>query len=406
MTAGDAAASRVSDRALVVMLAAITAAGPVALNIYLPALPEVQAHFATSVARMNTTVSAALIAFAAGMLVFGPVSDRYGRRPVILAGQCVFALGSVLCLVAPSLEALLLGRVVQALGTAAGLVVARAMLGDLYGRERMAGMIALLTMVMVVGPTTAPLVGGILTETFGWKSVFAALLAANLATIAVAWRYLPETRARDLATNSPRELARASWSMVRQPAFLGFTIQAGVIYATFLTFISIAPYVMVNLGHSSTEYGMWYLLVSIGYFLGNWTVTRVVKRIGLHRLIMLGLSVQLGSAMLGAAIALAGWWHPAAIFVPMGLLGIGQGLALPNISASAIALAPHVAGSASSMLGFSQQMIGAIAVQSMAGFATDSPVPIYVFTVAAALFAWISLFVLPRSPEAADPARA
>lgn len=397
MTAGADTGKAASDRSLLLLLAAITAAGPVAMNIYLPALPEVQAHFGTSVAQMNTTVSAALVAFAIGILVYGPVSDRYGRRPVILAGQAVFALGSLLCLVAPSVESLLAGRVVQALGTSAGLVVARAMLGDLYGREKMARMLATLTMVMVVGPTTAPLFGGLLTEAFGWKSIFAALLAVNVATALLAWWRLPETRRSGAAGSSARELARASWTMVRKPAFLGFTIQAGVIYATFLTFISIAPYVMVRLGHSSTEYGLWYLLVAIGYFIGNWGVTRVVGRIGLHRLIALGLTLQLGSALLGAALVIGGLWHPAAIFLPMGLLGIGQGLALPNITASAVALAPHTAGSASSLLGFSQQMIGALAVQAMAVLPTTSPVPIYLFTVAVSLLAWASLYVLPRA---------
>lgn len=386
-----------SNRLLLGLLAAITAAGPIAMNIYLPALPRVQAYFGTSVADVNLTVSLPLIAFAIGVFVYGPVSDRFGRRPVILGGQLVFALGNLLCLFAPSFGMLLAGRVVQALGTSAGLVVARAMLGDLYGREKMARMLAYLTMIIVIGPTVSPLIGGFVTEAFGWHALFGLLLATNFVILAVVWRFLPETRSDADRRQGASGLARMSLAVVRQPTFLGLALQSGMIFSVFLAFISIVPYVMVSLGHSSTEYGLWYLAVAIGYFLGNWVVTRFATRAGLRRLIEMGMAIQLVSAVGGAGLVVAGFWQPAALFVPMGVLSFGQGLALPNITASAVALAPRTPGAASSMLSFSQQLIGAIAVQGMAVFATTTPVPIYIFMVAASLAAWASLFMLPRA---------
>lgn len=386
-----------SNRLLLGLLAAITAAGPIAMNIYLPALPRVQAHFGTSVADVNLTVSLPLIAFAIGVFVYGPVSDRFGRRPVILGGQLVFALGNLLCLFAPSFGMLLAGRVVQALGTSAGLVVARAMLGDLYGREKMARMLAYLTMIIVIGPTVSPLIGGFVTEAFGWHALFGLLLATNFVILAVVWRFLPETRSDADRRQGASGLARMSLAVVRQPTFLGLALQSGMIFSVFLAFISIVPYVMVSLGHSSTEYGLWYLAVAIGYFLGNWVVTRFATRAGLRRLIEMGMAIQLVSAVGGAGLVVAGFWQPAALFLPMGVLSFGQGLALPNITASAVALAPRTPGAASSMLSFSQQLIGAIAVQGMAVFATSTPVPIYIFMVAASLAAWASLFMLPRA---------
>jgi DHA1 family bicyclomycin/chloramphenicol resistance-like MFS transporter len=386
-----------SNRLLLGLLAAITAAGPIAMNIYLPALPRVQAYFGSSVAEVNLTVSLPLIAFAIGVFVYGPVSDRFGRRPVILGGQLVFALGNLLCLLSPSFGTLLAGRVVQALGTSAGLVVARAVLGDLYGREKMARMLAYLTMIIVIGPTVSPLIGGFVTEAFGWHALFGLLLATNFVVLAVVWRFLPETRSDADRRQGASGLARTSLAVVRQPTFLGLALQSGMIYAIFLAFISIVPYVMVSLGHSSTEYGLWYLAVAIGYFLGNWVVTRFATRAGLRRLIEMGMAVQLASALGGAGLVLAGLWQPAVLFLPMGVLGFGQGLALPNITASAVALAPRTPGAASSMLSFSQQLIGAIAVQGMAVFATSTPVPIYMFMVAASLAAWASLFMLPRA---------
>lgn len=386
-----------SNRLLLGLLAAITAAGPIAMNIYLPALPRVQAYFGTSVADVNLTVSLPLIAFAIGVFVYGPVSDRFGRRPVILGGQLVFALGNLLCLFAPSFGMLLAGRVVQALGTSAGLVVARAMLGDLYGREKMARMLAYLTMIIVIGPTVSPLIGGFVTEAFGWHALFGLLLATNFAILAVVWRFLPETRSDADRRQGASGLARMSLAVVRQPTFLGLALQSGMIFSVFLAFISIVPYVMVSLGHSSTEYGLWYLAVAIGYFLGNWVVTRFATRAGLRRLIEMGMAIQLVSAVGGAGLVVAGFWQPAALFLPMGVLSFGQGLALPNITASAVALAPRTPGAASSMLSFSQQLIGAIAVQGMAVFATSTPVPIYIFMVGASLAAWASLFMLPRA---------
>lgn len=397
MTADGANAPRKpADRPLIVLLAAIAAAGPFAMNVYLPALPVVQAHFGASVPEMNTTVSVALLAFAVGILLFGPLSDRYGRRPVILGGLGVFALGNLLCLAAPTLEVLVAGRAVQSCGSAAGLVVARAMLGDLYARETMARMLAYLTMVMVVGPTVAPLIGGAVTDAWGWRALFGVLLVVNAAVVGVTWRHLPETRAVGERGASMAALLGESFALLRQRAFLGFTVQAGVIYATFLAFISIVPYVMVELGHSSTEYGLWYLLLAGGYFVGNWWVTRVATRVGLRRLIVAGTTGQLVFAFIGLGLMLAGFWHPAAIFIPFAVLSVAQGLALPNLNASAVALAPRTAGAASSMLGFSQQLIGATAVQLMAMFQTATPVPIYVFCFVVSVAAWISLYVLPH----------
>ena len=393
---GPAAPPPLADRTLIVLLAAIAASGPFAMNVYLPALPVVQAHFGATVPEMNTTVSVALLSFAVGILLFGPMSDRYGRRPVILGGLCVFALGNLLCLAAPTLEVLLAGRAVQSFGSAAGLVVARAMLGDLYAREKMARMLAYLTMVMVVGPTVAPLVGGAVTDAWGWKALFGVLLVANASVLGITWRWLPETRAAGDRAGSVGALLGESLGMLRQRAFLGFTVQAGVIYAIFLAFISIVPYVMIELGHSSTEYGLWYLLLAGGYFIGNWWVTRVATRVGLRRLIVAGTTAQLAFAVLGLGLVLAGQWHPAAIFIPFAALSLAQGLALPNLNASAVSLAPRTAGAASSMLGFSQQFIGAVAVQGMAIFPTDTPVPIYVFCVVVSVAAWISLHVLPH----------
>lgn len=394
-----------TERRLIVLLAAVTAAGPVALNIYLPVLPAVRAEFDVSVAAASTTVTAPLIAFAVGLLFCGPMSDRYGRRPVILGGLAVFALGCLLALLATSVPMLTGARVIQAVGSSAGITVARAMMGDLFPREKLARMIAYLTMVMVLANALAPAAGGVLAQVANWRIVFALLLAAAVAVIWAALRWLPETRAAD-ARGGAREIAAAALALAARPAFLGYVVQSGVVYATFIVFIALMPYVFVqSLGHTPAEYGFWYLSIAIGYFIGNWHVTRYATRVGVQRLLRLGVVVQCACAVLAWALAYAGVWHPAAIFLPWALLAYGQGLMLPNVMASAVALAPQYAGAASGLLGFAQQIIGAVSAQAMALAPTRTPVPVATFVAAACVFALVVLLLGPRPTSQPGNAR-
>ena len=230
-----------SNRSLVAILAAITAVGPSAVNIYLPALPVLRQHFATDVANVQLTVSVALLAFSVGLLAHGPLSDRFGRRPIVLIGLTIFNLGSLLCLVAPTLEWLIAGRAIQALGTSAGMIVSRAIVNDLYPREKMARMIAWLTMVTVIAPMLAPWVGGKLMVVAGWRSVFVLLTVAGILILWAAWRWLPETRVLRPSHLESHSVAAEASALLRQPAFLGYTIQGAVIFAVFFVFVSTMP---------------------------------------------------------------------------------------------------------------------------------------------------------------------
>ena len=381
-----------SDRFILTLLALISATGPVALNIYLPALPSVQQEFTASVPDVQWSLSLALIAYASGLLLCGPLSDRFGRRPVLLGGIVVFLVGVVMCLFAASLQWLVAGRCVQAIGTAAGLIVSRAIVADLYPREKMAGMIASLTMVMVIGPTVAPSIGGWLVVQFGWRSLFVFLLGVGVAILWATWRYLPETRGEQTHPAGPRDQWRAARELLRRPLFAGFTLQGAVIYAVFLVFISIAPYVMVTgLGRPPTEYGTYYLLVAFGYFMGNWVVTRFGMRLGSLSLMNQGVAIATVSTLIALALHQLGLVHPAWIFVPMGILAFGQGMALPNVNASAVSLAPQNAGLASSIVGFTQQIVGAVCVQWIGTYPVDTPLPMLIFCAVASIFALVVL---------------
>jgi DHA1 family bicyclomycin/chloramphenicol resistance-like MFS transporter len=387
-----------SDRSLVVLLAAIAAAGPVSLNIYLPALPAVQAAFGASVPDVQLTLSLALLAYASGLLMYGPLADRFGRRPVLLVSLVIFLAGTFLCLIAPSLGLLIAGRCVQAFGTAAGLIVSRAIVSDLFPRERMARTIASLTMVMVIGPTVSPSIGGWLVAQFGWRSVFAVMVVVGVAILLAVWRRLPETRDTAVPTIGLREQWHAARRLLGLPAFAGLTFQGATIYTVFLVFVSTAPHVMATgLGRPPTEYGFYYLFLAGGYFLGNWVVTRFASRVGVMALMNAGVLISALSAGTTLGLFALGFEHPLWIFLPIGGVFFGQGVALPNVSASAVSLAPQNAGLASSVLAFTQQIVASICVQWIGTYPVDTALPMLTFCAIASLLAFAVLRIFMKS---------
>jgi DHA1 family bicyclomycin/chloramphenicol resistance-like MFS transporter len=386
-----------SDRRLLVLLAAVSALGPVATNLYLPALPAVREYFGASVAEVQATFSVSLVMFAFGILAWGPVSDRYGRRAAVIGGLAIMIAGAVVSLAARDLSWLVLGRGLQAFGTATGIVTARAIVSDLYPVDRMVRVLASLTMVAVLGNSLAPVLGGLITASLGWRAIFAVLVLAALAVGLAAWRGLPETRPPGAHPPGARDMAGTAWSLLRMPMFAGCVLQSAVVYATFLVFISLAPYVMVAaLGRSPTEFGFYYLFIAAGYFLGNWSVKRYMARHDLHWMVVTGVLLSAVGAVAALAFVALGLTHPLWIFVPIGVLSYGQGLALPNVTATAVSLAPQHAGVASSTIGFLQQIIGAAAVQWMGHFPTDTALPVLVFCAVVCVLGVGMLYVFPR----------
>jgi len=386
-----------SDRALLVLLAAIAALGPIATNLYLPALPAVREHFDASVAAVQATFSISLVSFAIGILAWGPIADRYGRRTAVLSGLCIMVVGALVSLVAQDLRWLVAGRGIQAFGTATGIVVARAILSDLYPVERMSKALAQVTMVAVLGNALAPVFGGFITAGFGWRAIFAALLVTAAAIGIAAWRSLPETRPPTDRLPRGREMAATAWQLIRMPLFAGCVLQSAVIYATFLVFISLAPYVMVSAyGRPTTEFGFYYLFIAAGYFLGNLSVSRMMSHHDLHWMVVMGVLMSAAGAVVALVFVALGFTHPLWIFVPIGVYAYGQGLALPNVTATAVSLAPQHAGVASSTIGFLQQIIGALSVQWMGHFSTDTALPMMLFVAVVCVLGLGMLYVFPR----------
>jgi DHA1 family bicyclomycin/chloramphenicol resistance-like MFS transporter len=289
------------------------------------------------------------------------------------------------------------GRGVQAFGTATGVVVARAIVSDRYPFERMARALAHLTMVVIVGNATAPAIGGFLASLLGWRAIFGVLLVGVLIVATLIAKFLPETRSLDGDPRRTRDMLRTTRRLLTMPLFLGCVVQCGVVYVTFLVFISLAPYVMVSaLGRPATEFGFYYLLIALGYFLGNWSAGRLVSRRSMHAVVSHGLAVQVAGAACALAAVMLGITHPLGIFVPIGVLAYGQGLALPNVTATAVSLAPQQAGVASSVVGFLPMIVGALGVQWMGVFPTDTAYPVLVFCLVVSALGAAALKVFPR----------
>src|SRR5471030_2193989 len=207
--------------ALTALLAALSAIGPLTTDMYLPSLPDIARQLGASTAQVQLTISAYLIGFAVGQILYGPVSDRHGRKPVLLAALALYCVASLACALSTSIEMLIVARFVQALGGSGGIVLARAVVRDLYSGVRAGRELSLIGSVMALAPVLAPIVGGVLQTGFGWRSIFVTLIAAGLACASIVWFLLPETlSARATEPVSPSTMLKSYRAVARHPAYL------------------------------------------------------------------------------------------------------------------------------------------------------------------------------------------
>jgi MFS transporter, DHA1 family, multidrug resistance protein len=382
---------------LLLLLMVMTSTGPVSLNILVPAVPKLTELMRTDVGTVQLTLSLFLLSLAVSQLVLGPLSDRFGRRPVVLGGLALATFGSLAGIAATSVEWLIIARIVQALGASTGIVIGRAIIRDLYERERAASMIGLVTTVMVIAPMFAPALGGFLDTLFGWQSIFVFLTGFNALVLVWAMRTLPETRAVSAeASNVLHDWAQ----LLRSPTFHGYVLCGGFGTAQFFIFIGGGPHAVVSMmGRSSAEYGLWFAITSIGYMGGNFIASRLSQQLGLRRMILGGLALQV-FGVLGQIVGFALFpaLGPALLFVPQIVISLGNGIMLPNAIAGAVSVVPQAAGAASGITGFTQMAVGAAAAQaiSMILVHAATPMPIPLMTLGVILIAAVSYLALVR----------
>jgi MFS transporter, DHA1 family, multidrug resistance protein len=404
MSASAPSSPDLSRRPSLAILIAVTALGPMALNIFIPAMPGMVAVFGTDYGTIQLTLTLYLLGVAVAQLFMGPLSDRFGRRPVLLVGILLFLLGSLGAALAISVEQLIVARIVQAVGGCAGLVLGRAIVRDTHSREDSASMIGYITMVMVVAPMLAPLIGGHIDTLFGWRATFFTVLAVGLVVLAFAWPLLHETNHQRQASTGPLEMLRGFSLLLRDTAFTGYAINISFTTAVFFAFLAGANYIMIEiLDRPSSDYGNYFVMNAVSYMVGNFLSGRLSRRIGPDRMILTGCLLALAGVALLTALALGSEMVPLSLFGPVMLVGLGNGLSLPNATAAAISLRPELAGTASGLTGFLQMAVGALATLVVGHLQDDTVFPMVGVMSAAAIIAFLG-YILARSAQAARAA--
>lgn len=394
-------------RALLLILAAFTAAGPLSMQIFLPALPAIQQGFQVDPAASQLLISLAMAAFGVAQLAYGPLSDRFGRRPVLIVGLVMFLVGSAMCLLAPSLSVLVAGRIVQAAGSAAGMVLPRAIIRDLCDRHEAARGIARLTTIMVIAPMLAPLVGAALSDLIHWRVIFLVMTAFAGLTVWLALRRLTESHHARTPLPGPAGLLDSYRELLRQRMFVAYAGFAASTMGMFFTFMSAAPYLAIQvMGISATQYGLWFAAVSLFYIVGNLSTSRAAELFGLEGSLALGGGIALAGGVLLMVTCGLGDWTPVSILGPALLMGLGNGIGLPQAQAGAVSVDLKRSGAASGLAGFTQMIAGAILAQTVGLLENGTPWPMGVLMLLCALAALASAIVALRAAPQLSPSRA
>ncbi|WP_020187233.1 multidrug effflux MFS transporter [Methylopila sp. 73B] len=391
--------------ALTCLLALLTAVGPLAIDMYLPSLPHLTAALGASPAEGQLTLSAFLLGFAGGQIVYGPMSDARGRKPTLIVSLALFTFGSALCALAPSIEMLIAARFVQALGGAGPVVLARSIVRDLYSGPRAARELARMATILGVVPAAAPLIGGVLETTFNWRATFVLLTVVLALEMLVVAFLLPETlKARTTGALSPRTVLASYGVLLRHKAFLSYLGLTVIAFGGLFAYISTSSFILQSVYKlSEIAYGAAFAIGVIGFIGGTLAAGPLVKTRGLDGAIGVGAcAVALGGCLMLALVTL-GPGSPAEVVVPMMIYMFGVGLVMPQSMASALQPFPERAGAASSLVGFSQMAFGAIvgvALGRTLGAGGVLPLPI---TVAFFGVATLVLFRLSRAARGETP---
>jgi DHA1 family bicyclomycin/chloramphenicol resistance-like MFS transporter len=348
---------RAGSFALTILLAALSAVGPLTTDMYLPSLPDISRQLGASTAQVQLTLSAYLIGFAIGQIFHGPISDRHGRKPVLIAALALYCLASLACALSTSVEMLIVARFVQGVGGSGGIVLARAIVRDMYTGARAGRELSVIGSVMGLAPVLAPIAGGVLQSAFGWRAIFITLVIGGVIGVTVVWLTLQETlRERAADRVSPRSMAKGYRYVARHPAYLAYLALATTSYAGLFAWISGASFVLQNLyGLTPFNFGVAFAVGSAGYMGGAIVSARLVMRMGIDGTLGVGAAMlAIGGLGMVATVAF-GLKSPFLLVLPVSVYLAGLGMVLPQSIAGAMTPFPDRAGAASSLLGFVQQ---------------------------------------------------
>ncbi|MBB2905162.1 multidrug effflux MFS transporter [Rhizobium pusense] len=378
----------------IITLVVIAGVAALCMNVFLPSLATMAVYFETDYAVMQFAVSGYLAATACLQLVIGPLSDLFGRRPVMLASIAVMIVATLVCMLAPNITVFMIGRVAQA-AVVSGFVLARAIVRDMVPMEQAASMIGYVTMGMSVVPMVGPTVGGLLNDISGWQSSFALLCLLGLGILALAWLDLGETNHNRSASFSQQFHA---WpELLRSPLFWGYALTSTFSSGMFFSFLGGAPFVgSVLYGLSPAMLGLQFFFMASGYMLGNFISGRYASEIGITRMMLSGNVIGIAGIITAIALISVGAESAYAFFVPLSLIGVGNGVTLPSANAGMVSVQPHLAGSASGLGG--AMTIGGGAVLSVLASSVlskeDGTWPLLLVMLATGLVALLTTYIV------------
>ncbi|SHJ00682.1 MFS transporter, DHA1 family, bicyclomycin/chloramphenicol resistance protein [Roseomonas rosea] len=382
------------------LLALITFSGTVGMYLFVPALPGAAIDLGATTGAMQLTVSLYVLGLALGQPVYGPLSDRFGRRPVLVGGLVLYTLAGLVACLAPNAEVLIAARLFQALGGCAGLVLGRAIVRDTSEAKLAAQRLALLNLMVTVGPGLAPLLGSAVVATAGWRVALVLLCLLGVANLAFTWRLLPETGLRDAPPDGPT-LVRDYLRLLGSPVFLGYAVCGGCMTTASYAFFGSAPFIFRELGRPEHEAGIYLALLIIGISIGNWLASRLIARAAIDRVLRLAGAVSLAATVALLAVVLAGWLSVASAMGCMFVFTICVGVGGPSALAQSISLNPRVVGSASGIYGFIQMAVGALC-SGLAGLGQDPALAASLVLVGAALTGQVALRLALRGKRRAE----
>ena len=379
-----------------ILLAAAVALGPLAVDMYLPALPAMGEALSANTGQVQLTLSIYMVGFALAQLICGPLADRFGRKPIMIGGFLLFAIASVVCALATNIETLILCRFLQALGGSAGPVLGRAAVRDIYSPRDAARIMAILASIMALAPAVAPTLGGFMVVSLGWSSIFLALggyalIMAVVVAVGIPEPMRPENR-QSLRIGSLWKNYRAIASDI---SFLGYTLTNSLTFAGLFAFLSGSSFVLIDfLGVEPQYFGLFFACIVTGYIVGNLTAIRLGRSLTPDQILIRGLVVAVAGGSLMAALATAHIYNVWAVILPQSLLMVGVGMILPQTMAGALANFPSMAGSASALFGFTQMAVAATVGALVGHFHDDTPLVMAGIIAACAIAALVSFLLL------------
>jgi DHA1 family bicyclomycin/chloramphenicol resistance-like MFS transporter len=372
-------------------LASISLIGPLAVHLFMPVIPAVKADLALSDAMAQLTFSIALFGMALAPLVYGALSDRYGRRPLLLLGLSIFLVGSLISAVADSVTVLIAGRLAQAIGAGCGVTLVRTIAADVFGPSRLVKAIAYVTMFYTLGPMISPIVGGFLIDLFGWRSVFAfALLLGSLISVG-AYLAIFESRPSNVIARSPRDMLRGYVLLFTQARFAGFVLQTGFVTGVFIAAATAAATFMKELlDRPAAEFGFYFVMFPVGFLFGNFISSRLGARVANETMVLAGSILCLAAVLAQCGLFLSDVVTPLTLFVPGFFITLAQGISLPYSQAGAMMTNPQLAGTAAGIGVFVQNFCGAAFAQLYGFLADGTTAPLMITTLVSAVLGLIA----------------